>query len=644
MRKIKYALAILLLSVASIFVSEYYIFHLDNFQGKYAHTTFYKPANVSDKEMNEEIQQAAHTHNIQIFAVDRKIHSSIRSDITVYGNEDAIKVIEDNGVLFKINRSLFLGSVNIEAQPYTALQNNERGHDYYLIGEPDNLYTFKQALVTNYAGGFPIEGAPADEGSVVATFLAVVLALLLFLTFYEVQFYKKEVLLRSLMGESIKKIIVKRIVKDVCVFTVIYSLCFIATSPFQHSLFHFKENLITFFAFLILNSFCYLLLLTGSPKQILASTHGKRLLTLNYGLKVVVSILSILAMTAMATFINQGINFYKQQAFMSTYKDYSYIQLDYLYGDNFNKTVEIQEAFYKKFQAQSVESVSLQEAVKLNLNFDYPVVKMNTGYIPNLPETIQQQLTGEFVYMLIPQKMKNRELPSEGLQEVYSHYEYGHPDFQVMYYDDNIEVFTSKERYYPFRTWLVKNPIILLNNSMDLPIQKPSEVNRLYIAYDFMYDITTEEYEQFLAAHQFEDELHIRTNVGELYEHHWVIVKRGVYMSIVLLLLIFLLNTFVMTTILRMEYTLNAKQLLLMKLFGGSIWQRNKKIILLTVLTTLISTMVAISIGLYANLPHIHYLFVGSTLLLLIEMVILFLNIRNVEKSQLVKILKGGFL
>lgn len=644
MRKIKYIITVLLLSVASVFVSEFYIFHLDNFQDKYYHTTFYKPYDTSDQQMNVEIQTTADNHHIQIFAIKKEIHSTIRSDITVYGNPEVIKEIEKSGVLFKINRSLFLGSVNIVSKPYSALQNSESGHDYYLIGEPDHLYKFKQALVTKYAGGFPQKGSPANEGTFVGTFLAVVLSLILFLTFYEIQFLKKEVLLRTLMGESIKNIIFRHIGLDIFVFCIIYVTCFVVTSPFHHSLFNFKANLITFFAFLLLNSICYLLLLIGNPKHILSSTHGKRILTLNYGLKAIVSVLSILAVTAMATFINQGINFYEQKDMISKYKNHSYVQLSYKDPQKFNESIQIQETFYKTFQSKSVESINIQETVQAITNLDYPIIKMNKGYIPNLPSEIQQQMKEDFVYILIPDELKNRHLPLEELKNTYSRYEYEHPDFQVIYYDVNVEIFNSKSRYYPFRTWMEKNPIMMLNNSLHLPEKVPEGTPRLYIAYDFMYEITDQKYEQFISTHQLEDELHIRTNVEELYLHNWTIIKRSMYISIILLSLILLLNTFVISTILRMEYTLNAKQLLLMKLFGNSIWARNKKIILLTVLTSLISTITAIMISLYLNLPHIKYLLIGSMLLLVVEVVVLFLNIRSVEKNNLVKIFKGGLL
>ena len=118
MRKIKYVLAVLLLTVASIFVSEFYTFHLENFQGKYANTTFYKPADTSDLEMNKEIQEAADAYEVKVFSVNREIHSTIRSDITVYGNEEVIEALKKDGLLFQNNRSLFLGTVHVESQPY----------------------------------------------------------------------------------------------------------------------------------------------------------------------------------------------------------------------------------------------------------------------------------------------------------------------------------------------------------------------------------------------------------------------------------------------------------------------------------------------------------------------------------------------
>jgi hypothetical protein len=636
-------MAFLFLSIASIFVGEFYIYYLDNFEEDYHHTTFYKPYDTSNEEMNKELLAAAEENEVMLFTLERKVISTIKSEMTIYGDDTAIEQLESTGIVFKNNQSLLLGELKVSYRDFSTFEHKERGHDYYLTGEDQNITMFKQQLVDKYGGGFPRLGASSNADEIVFVFFSVCLLLILFLTYYEIQLLKKEFSVRVLMGANLTRLIMSQIGLDVVVLTLIYLISFILTSQLHHSLFHVKVQLAGLGIFLVLNSLLYAALWKGNFRQTLSSAGGKSVLALNYGLKIVMSVLCILSITAMAAFIDQGLNFYKQKDIISSYGEYSYVQLNYRDVSKFEDSAAFREKFHQFFQAQSADMTNLQGSVAGQTDFNYPVIRMNEGTLRQLPSSIQEKLEEGFVYLLIPEKLEKSNTPIEGIKGVYSLYEPSHPPFKIGYYEEDIDVLSVKDMFYPFKTRLESNPIIMVNRAAtpDTVSNEYAQI-RTYLAYDIMYNITEEEYRQFLADNEFEDELEVKTNVKDLYDYNWKIIQRGMYISIILLGLVLTMNIFIVATIIKVEYTFNAKELLLMKIFGRSLFERNKKIIILSIGASLVSALIAIVISFFIKTPFTGYLILGSIIILLLDCLILYVNITRLDQKSLIKVLKGG--
>ncbi|MFT8323543.1 MAG: DUF1430 domain-containing protein, partial [Bacillus sp. (in: firmicutes)] len=616
-----------------------------DFYNRLFHTTFFKPDKTSNEEMNNELITAAEKHHVSLFSIERNIQSTVKSEMTIFGDSAVLNDLKNKGIVFTKNQSLFLGDLKVKNENFAKFQNKERGHDYYLIGEEQNIIKFKQQLINKYGGGFPRIGSFSNADQIVFVFLSVCLLLILFLTFYEIQLLKKEISIRVLMGVNLTHLILKQIVMDIIVLVCIYIICFILTNPLHHSLFLINIQVIAFSCFLFLNSVLYIILLKGDFRKTLSSASGKSVLTLNYGLKVVMSVLSILSITVMSTFIDEGINYYKQKDIISAFKEYSYVELNYRDVNRLVDSAKIREAFHHQFQSKSVEITNIQATVEgyTDFEFNYPVIRMNGGYKAKLPKEIQQRLTGDFVHILIPNRFKKENIPFKGIENAYSFYETPHPPFKVTYYDSDIDVLSVKNMYYAFNTKLEENPIIMYNSTFTAEESSDELAHiRTYIAYDIMYNITEEEYQEFLAAHNFNDELEAKINIKNLYDYNWKIIKRAMYISFILLGLILCMNIFIVMTILKVEYTFNAKELLLKKLLGRSLFERNKKIINLSIGACLLSILISIVISVFIKNPFINYLTLGGIIILLFDCLILYVNITRLEQKNIIKVLKGG--
>jgi hypothetical protein len=645
MKKIKYLMAFLFLSIASIFVGEFYIYYLDNFEEDFYHTEFYKPFDSSNEEMTEALLDAAEDNEIILFTLERNVISTIKSEMIIYGEESAKEEIESRGIQFRNNQSLLLGDMNVSYRDFSSFEHKESGHGYYLAGGEENIVLFKQQLVDQYGGGFPRMGATSDAKGIVFVFFSVCLLLILFLSYYEIQLLKKEFSVRVLMGADATRMIFRQVGADAIVFTLLYFISFMLTSELHHSLFHWNVQLTGLCLFLVLNSLLYIILRKGNFRKTLSSAGGKSVLALNYGLKVVMSVLCILSITAMATFIDQGLNYYKQKDIISTFENYSYVQLNYRDVTKFEGSAAIREKFHQTFEEKSADMTNLQGSVVGQTDFNYPVIRMNEGALKQLPEAFTGKLEKDFVHLLIPGDLKDRNVPIDGIKGVYSLYEPSHPPFKITYYEEDLEVLSAKDMFYPFKTRLETNPIMLVNSATSgEDVNNEYAQIRTYIAYDVMYDITDEEYQRFLADNDWKDELEVKTNVKDLYEYNWKIIQRGMYISFILLGLVLAMNLFIVATILRVEYTFNAKELLLMKILGRSLFERNRKIILLSIGASVISALIAIVISFFINTPFTGYLIMGSVLILLLDCLILYLNITRLDQKSLVKVLKGGIV
>jgi len=659
MKKVKYIFALVLFLITFSFIGESYIFYLDNFSEDFYKTTMYKPDYITDEEMKLDIKESLQKHNVGVYAVKEEIKSSIDKNISIFGSSEANKYLQDKRSIHEtIYKSMFSGKVSIHYYDLDEIPDMGDFEDYYLIGNTKNIKAFKISLIDTYGGNHPkAEDDNKESKNNVLYIWAIVLIVILLFTYYDIIFQKKEVLVKITFGEKASKIIVKNILYDTITFACLFMIAFFFLSLFTNTQFHFNSSLMMFVIFILINSLLYFSLFKYNLQEVFSNSKSKsKLLKINYGLKVITIVLAITLLSGSIALIVEGIKFYQQKDFFEDHKDYSYVQFDYkLTGDYdadsqlINKSANVREKFYKEYFNQSVQLVNVSD----NLDINTPTILANRNslsYLKNKIPQINENKFQEKVYYIMPKKHASDRVLHEIIKDIYRFYnnmeDKDAPENEIIIYDTNTNIISIDEIDYLNRSKLLHNPTIIFDNtgSDTNNIDTETSFRRTSYAHDIMYLISDDEYQSFITNHNLIDEIHIKTNVYDLYKYNWSIIKRGIIISSVLLSLVLILELIIINLILRLEYEINSIELSIKKILGYSTWEKNKRIIFITLSATVMSIMLSLIVHYIFAVSQASYLLYGGVIILIMELVFIFVNIAKIEKSKIQNILKGGTL
>lgn len=661
MKRIKYIISFCVIFIGILIIGESHILCLDNFYTQYDNTTLYLQTGMTSEEMVNDILNAAAVNEVEVFTF-KTSRPSISSDkYDIYGTSGAEKYINENSSIYeKKYTSLFLGNVSFEFNDIKSIQGIENIHDYYIIGSKEQVHQFKMDLIDKYGGNHPKQGYVDNESrnNTVAIWI-IIISIILLLSFYDVISRKKENIVRVSMGEKISKIIWENVLLDSLVFIVSFIVIVCILSRYTDVFFYFNISIILFTILLCFNGLLYLNLYFYDLKEVFSnSKSSKKLLSLNYGLKLVTTIITIFVISSNIAFISESYSLYKQKPFFKNHSDYYYIKLGYKpiqnsdgsFNDRWDETVNVQATFYRefleKYNATTIKNISSflgTGGISANKNsFEYLSSKIDELKDVNLDKDI---------YFILPEKTKDKSKIIETLDVLIKFtegYDFTY-DYHVIYYHDNINIVGIDEDTI-YGSNLVKNPIILYNNTSPNGAKQQNEdiyssVLKADDLNDTMYKISSDdEFDKFLYENNLQDQIVIKTNVLEKYENSLVIAKRILYINLVFSILVLLLEIIIINSIIRLEYEVNAIELSIKKVMGYSILEKNKKIILMTVVTTISSIVVAVVGATIMNLQEALYLVVGGFVILILELFVIIFHIEKIENSKVQKILKGGNL
>lgn len=113
----------------------------------------------------------------------------------------------------------------------------------------------------------------------------------------------------------------------------------------------------------------------------------------------------------------------------------------------------------------------------------------------------------------------------------------------------------------------------------------------MYYAYSTMYNIPEQDYNNFIGEYQLSNQIVVKSNVLDVYEHNWEIISRNMKLVVVLSVLLLALEIALISFIIKLEYQFNAMEMALKKVFGYSFYARNKRLILITLVVFLMSVI-----------------------------------------------------
>lgn len=650
LKAVKYLVSVVLIFLVCVFIGELYSLYILHFQVSYHSTLIYASDGVSQQEMLNDIETAAKEHNVEVFIVNQNWDSLAEMNIDVYTFGDAKENLIKQSSLNKLHtNSLMLGKTDISIYPVSEIDDITQYKNFSIIGNKNDATAFKKSLIDKYAVGPVQEGAGfAENRFTINTTWAIVLSLILLLTMYEVALQKKEAVIKMVLGESLSHIVVKSILLDTVVFLSMFGVVISILQRFTNVLFYKDISLAYFLLFLICNGAIYISLLFSDYKQDMSSKRkAKRILNISYVYKAISIIFMVLVMAGFVGFISEGLNYYGQKEFFEQKKDYSYVSFTYKDEKLHEENLDMERAFidegytiildfYKQMKAEGkaldLVNVNDEEDAK-GTDYIYCSGNVEDYLIQNIPE-IEEKIGGNKIYFILPKIYEgNQQVLNDTLRKFGDDLD----NYEILYYENTARL-VNVGYTFDMLSKLQYNPIILLNKDPG------NDHNLPYITQMTMYKVNKNELDQFIAQNAQYFQGYTLTNVYDNYVLRSTYVYRMAIFAIALLLILLLLEIFIIRTVLKYEYTINATEIILKKIHGENFFQRNKRILFTTFFLGMASLCATIAVNNHFRLFPSAYVIIGVCFILLIELVLIIYYATKLENTNIQKILKGGRL
>jgi hypothetical protein len=655
LKTVKYLISFCILFAGVLIIGESHTFRLNNFYTEFDNTTLYLQRNTTEQEMIKDILESAARNEVEVFTYIKSPRSTYLTEIEIYGTARVEKYMNEHLNIFaKEYPSVFLEDFRFAFHHLNDIQGIKSMNDYYVIGSNEKVKQFKIDLIDKYAGNHPKEGYASNESrNTIIAIWALILSIILLLSYYDVIYQKKENLIRVSLGEPISRIVWKNIVTDTLYFTLLFALILYGLSKYTYVFFGFQLSLIFFFILLIANALLYINLYHYNLKEVFSNVKGgsKKLLSLNYGLKLVTVVITIFVISSNVVLMVESYQLYRQKSFFVDHKDYSFTRLEYRVIDYGKGSYDLrtedaeraQAAFYKQFFKES-DAILLSGTNRL-LDGKGLIANRNAlAYLSREIKELKNLQLNKDIYFLLPKERSGSAVDLDELKDTVRSYE-GEDftyDYEVVYYEDNVDIVRIDEDMV-YGSDLLKNPIIIYYNLPPDALEKfDKDTHYLARSTEIMYKMSDGPFNQFVRDYQLTGQIVTKTNVLDSYNKSWNIAKRILYMNFIFSLLVLFLEFIIITSIIRLEYEVNAIELSIKKILGHSILEKNRKIILMTSITTIVSIGSTVVAAILLGLDKVYYLTAAGIVILLLELFVITFYIRRIENVKVQKILKGG--
>jgi putative ABC transport system permease protein len=653
LRWIKLIISIFVLWVGILIIGESRMFTLENFYETFDSTTLYVQPATNETNMIEDIYSSAQRNKVEVFTFTDSPLNSFEKQYDIYGTKNVEKYIGNSlNIEGRNYSSLFLGDISFNFHSLDTHTEIEDTSNFYVIGSNKNVQAFKMELIDTYAGNHPEEGYNKDGArNLIISIWSLMILVILILTFYAMEFQKKEYLIKVSLGTSINRLIWQNILFDSITLTVSFISIIFFIKDFTSIIPSLGLSIIMFLVLIVLNSSIYIGLLFHDIRRAFSnSKKSKRLLFLTYGLKSVTAVITIFVISSNIALILESYNLYKQKDFFAEYNEYSYTRLEFQPDEgsqNGNDLIEKIERFQTDFYVEFYDAFNPIVLSSTLGMFNNNGILANKNALPYLKEQIpslKEQELEKDIYFIAPNNqvpsLIELELALKHLQGENLEYSY-----EILTYEESVEVITLDENTL-YDSKAIKNPVILLNNmdSQQLSAQGDNFVHAISVSPETMYKLSDSAFNDFIKRNNFENELIVRTNVYDNYQNHWVAAKRILLMNFIFSILVLILEFIVIGTILRLEYQVNALELSIKKVLGYDLFSKNKGIISLTLATTLLSIVAVAFTSYFIIIGNLPLLMIGGFSILTLEIALIVLNIKKIENTSVQKILKGGNL
>lgn len=654
MKRIKYIVSFFLILLCLILSGELYQNHLESF----TNGLYYFISADNDKSQFSDIQSICEKNDCEAFCFKRETENMLSTSITVYSAEKTVERIKkecsiDSGEY----KSFFSGSTTLTFEDFMSAPPEET--TFFIFGSEDDIKEVRNAFCDLHGGGWYHKDDKESAQWLLLVLWIIFAILFLLLTWFDIQFQKKENFILVSLGKSVWSLIFKNILKDTAFLCILYSVLTFLLNKKTYVMYKQKESLLILAGVVVINMLLYFTMHRYDLKKALSSSNFSNAVLSNcYVIKAIALIVTVLVLSTNVLLIADNAKMLMQYDKISEYNDYQFMDLycDLKTDDEYElEKLEEKVSSVKKeifYELYKENNVAFSVSMRSGDDCKYLLVDKNAmNLISGISEVENIDLTKDY-YILIPDKINKEDAESvaddvfkflfDEIGDICTHETLSYKGTHNIAYFENKDSVLSG-----FETTV--NPVIILCNVSDAAIDTALKESKFYDGFelnDVMFRFTQEDTDSWSERFDFEKNGFkiASTSVTAKADYVESATERIVLLNTVISIFMLLLEFMIMTTTVKLEYTANAMTVSLKKILGYSIFSRNKAVLGLNLFSVFIAAFTSVMISVTARMEIWKTSLVIGLIILIAEAFIISYYVLKMDKSSVAKILKGGCL
>lgn len=651
MKKIKFIFIFFLMLLSFIFSGEFFQYYLNTYTSQFSYIDITENEMNSQAEIQNNIYHLAEKYNIEVLQTERKNGSGRATSLTVYSTDEAFEKLKtEYSVSPNIYKALFLGTTKVDFADFKDKKLLGETERYYFIGEQRQIQSIRENIKNDYACSFIKNETEHAYPYLVLLIWAVVGVLFLILTWLDIHFQKKENFVLVSLGKPIRQIILKNVFIDFLTFSLIFSVLFALLGRFVYLGYEIKNIVLLCAAVLFLNALLYLTLFKMNYKEVLYGANlNERIISDGYVLKSISMILTVVVLSCNAMLISANFKELKRIKTLRNVENYSFLELNPVSLLNLGKDYEetrygLINSIYGELQNRGCA----YSFCGLSGENDYCIINSDSKFLLNGFDLKTEPDGNSDFYILVPEEIEFSQNADESVYDCIEMY-FGSEkalSCEKITYSGNGELLTyDSTEGLTLGAQSFENPIVIYINNPSLKLNCDSSTLSTLFS-KMLFNISNSEINTVCEKYQINEKgFYLQgEKVKEKVSDYQAVLNRALLLNTVISAFLLLLELFIISVIIKLEYKVSTTELAVKKVLGYSVFQKNKQIFLLNTYAALIAVVSCTVFCLMYKLAVWYTVIAVGTSVLCFEYVIIAVLITRFEKQNVAKILKGGCL
>lgn len=634
-----------------IFSGEFFQYYLNTYTSQFSYIDITENEMNSQAEIQNNIYHLAEKYNIEVLQTERKNGSGRATSLTVYSTDEAFEKLKtEYSVSPNIYKALFLGTTKVDFADFKDKKLLGETERYYFIGEQRQIQSIRENIKNDYACSFIKNETEHAYPYLVLLIWAVVGVLFLILTWLDIHFQKKENFVLVSLGKPIRQIILKNVFIDFLTFSLIFSVLFALLGRFVYLGYEIKNIVLLCAAVLFLNALLYLTLFKMNYKEVLYGANlNERIISDGYVLKSISMILTVVVLSCNAMLISANFKELKRIKTLRNVENYSFLELNPVSLLNLGKDYEetrygLINSIYGELQYRGCA----YSFCGLSGENDYCIINSDSKFLLNGFDLKTEPDGNSDFYILVPEEIEFSQNADESVYDCIEMY-FGSEkalSCEKITYSGNGELLTyDSTEGLTLGAQSFENPIVIYINNPSLKLNCDSSTLSTLFS-KMLFNISNSEINTVCEKYQINEKgFYLQgEKVKEKVSDYQAVLNRALLLNTVISAFLLLLELFIISVIIKLEYKVSTTELAVKKVLGYSVFQKNKQIFLLNTYAALIAVVSCTVFCLMYKLAVWYTVIAVGTSVLCLEYVIIAVLITRFEKQNVAKILKGGCL